>query len=385
MTALRGGTHSVHVPRTRTLYPLLLILLAGCRPDLGVPDEEAARELVYDREGVPAFAGQALVIQSCGAGGFCHSDDVVQLSDRFGAPAGLGFDLTLASTTVEVELDRAARLRSHTARVIQNSGWVWEQVASGRMPPDGEAGERYRQATGIEYTRFDDAGAPIGPLPGLDTEEGRAILRNWLAMGDELPVVERTHPPLSTRDLQVGVVVPICERNCVDPTFESIYEQILIPSCARSRCHDSSEPAADLTLSGPIDGATGREARLAVMSTVLSSLTTGQAMDTQCRGRALLVAGDPLRSLLYQKVSLSSQDVCGSRMPLAGNPLSDQRLCAIREWIACGACGPGDASCDACIATARETCGVAAPFDPMTGFAQCEQVTPCANHPDRLP
>jgi hypothetical protein len=358
----------------------LLVLSTGCRPDLGQADPDAAREVVYDRDGVPAYAGQALVIQSCGAGGFCHSEGI-EPSERFGAPAGLDFDLRLASVTAESEDEASFRLLAHRALVIQHAGAIGAQVAGGEMPPSGAVGDLYRASTAIEYTRFDDSGADIGPLPGLDTEEGREILRNWLAMGDALPVVERTLPRLGGEEPVTGDVVSACERNCVDPTFESIYEQIFLPTCGLSRCHDSTDPSADLDLAGAIDAAVSREDRVGVMSSVLEGMVGAEARGSQCRGRnILLVRGDATRSLLYAKVAAtSSEDVCGSRMPLAGNPLSEQRLCAIREWIACGACGPNDSSCDACVASARTTCGVAAPFDPATGQAVCANVPRCAN------
>lgn len=389
LTRLGSRTQSLAVSnaRTHTLASVLLMLMAGCRPGLGEADADAAHEVVYDRDGVPAYAGQALVIQSCGAGGFCHSDGI-EPAERFGAPAGLGFDLRIASLTVELEQESVLRLRNHVNQVIAHAPSIWEQVSALRMPPRGEAGRMYREATGITFERFDEAGRSIGPLPELDTEEGREILRNWLAMGELLPIVERTQPRLSTTDPleRAGDVVPLCERDCVDPSFESIFRQILVPSCARSRCHHGGdEPASQLSLFADVfEEGLSRQDEIDRMNAIITAMTNTPAEGSQCRAaRAiLLVPGEPLRSLLYMKVAAAtSQDVCGSKMPLAGNPLSDQRLCALREWIACGACGVGDAACDACIAAARETCGVAAPFDPASGVAECVEVTPCMNRP----
>lgn len=383
MTRIGDGTHSsaVRPIASRKVLLLLWTLTVGCRPDLGEADLDAAREVVYDREGVPAYAGQALIIESCGAGGFCHAEGI-EPAQRFGAPAGLDFDLRVASTTAEVEETESSRLLAHRARVIQHAGLIWEEVTAGRMPPGGLAGQQYRASTGVEYTRFDAAGAPLGPLPGLDTPEGREILRNWLATGERLPVVERTLPPSGGEPAIAGDVVPLCERSCVEPTFESIYHQILVPSCGRSRCHDDSGPASDLDLTGALRGGESRAELLALMDGVLRGMLGAEAVGSQCRGRSLLlVPGEPERSLLYLKVAAaSSRDVCGSKMPLAGSPLSEQRLCAMREWIACGACGPQDRSCDACVAVARETCGVGV-FDPETRVAACAEVTACANRP----
>src|SRR5690606_27250255 len=70
----------------------------------------------------------------------------------------------------------------------------------------------------------------------------------------------------------------------------------------------------------------------------------------QCRAMGqdtMLAPSDPMTSLFYLKVAPSHGDppmeVCGGRMPAAGTPLVEQEICAIRSWIACGACAePND-------------------------------------------
>jgi hypothetical protein len=384
----RDVLHPLSHRRSLTLGSLALassllgLSAAGCRANLGQADEDAAHEVVYDSAGTPAYAGQALVIQSCGSGGFCHSPGIAP-EERFGAPAGLDFDLRIAATTVELEEEASQRLLEQHASVVAHAPEMWEQVSGLHMPPGGEAGAMYRASVSVQFERYDDEGVSLGPLPGLDTEEGREILRNWLAMGAELPVVERTQPRLRGAAPVVGDVVPSCEVTCVEPSFESIYAQILVPSCGASRCHDNIDSAEDLDLVGAPPSDASRADFLAFLTTLLDGFSGARAQGSVCRteGWQLLVPGDPESSLLYAKVSAeSSADVCGSKMPLAGNPLSEQRLCALREWIACGACGPEDRSCDACIATARATCGVGE-FDPERGVAECLEVTPCANRP----
>lgn len=412
--------------RSTTAGLLCVLVLTGCSRSVGPVDEQAALEVVYDSSGVPAFAGQALAIQSCGAGGFCHSADI-EAEDRFGAPHGLNLDVRLASTTVEVEQEALDRLVRDQDFILQNRVLLWEQVSSLRMPPAGAVGERYRDAVGdLGYDRFDDSGEAIGPLPGLDTEEGREIFRNWLAAA--VPVVERTQRRVDRQPTEGWPPVPLCERGCVDPTWESIYVQIVRPSCALSSCHDEAEPASDRSFHvdlGDLGDLTMDELG-ALVEPLRESLVGDVANESECRlgGHELIVPGDPEISLLYRKVApartFSTEtectaatveedcgglplpectypessgwscpagtctytcEVCGAVMPASGNPLTEQRLCAIREWIACGACGPGDASCDACIETARGMCGVGAPFDLATGTAECAIQQPCPNRP----
>src|SRR5690606_9257287 len=96
-----------------------------------------------DAKGVPAYAGQALVIQSCGAGGFCHAGEIEDPAYHYGAPAGLTFDLTLEATTTEVTHEEAARLTADHNRVKDMARAIWGQVVSGAMPPGGAAGADY--------------------------------------------------------------------------------------------------------------------------------------------------------------------------------------------------------------------------------------------------
>jgi hypothetical protein len=343
----------------------------GCTSSVGECDQPRALELAYDQDGVPAFAGQAIMIRDCGGGGFCHASGIAA-EDRFGAPHGLDFDLRPASTgsafsTTEAENAAVARLEADRLRTLQLRDEVWAQVEAGLMPPSGDAGEEYRSSVTASFEVVtDESGTELAPLPGLDTEDGRDILRNWLACG--APVVERTQER-ADREPTENFVVPVCQRDCVDMTWPAIHEQVMQPSCATGRCHDDSEPAAQLDLSG---GALAAHARL---------------LDAPARGALcaaettpMLSAGDADASLLWLKVGLeSAEQVCGSRMPLSGSALSDQRLCAIREWIACGACPEGRGAegntCAECIAETErlERCNLAVEGDEVV----CAEQAPC--------
>lgn len=162
-------------------------LCHGCLPDLGECDPAAAHRVTYtdDGTGRPAYEGQALINTSCGGGSFCHAE---RASDRFGAPAGLDFDLSLASSPEEVE-----RLRRDRNAASELRREILHQVRKGWMPPPGEGEEVV--ATLPKYR----------DLPAIDSEQGQEILRNWLACG--LPVVERTEDDRAEGVEPVGDVV----------------------------------------------------------------------------------------------------------------------------------------------------------------------------------
>lgn len=177
----------------------LLLSLADCTSDLGACDEAEARRIVFtdDEAGSPAYAGQALIHQSCGEGAFCHSPDI-PAADRYGAPAGLDFDLSLATDAPSVE-----RLRRGQLELYRHRELAMRTVERGTMPPSG---------VGREVV---DAATRYRNLPAIDTPEGRAILRNWLACG--APVVERTAEDRPADVAPVGTVVPPAPRgDCVD-------------------------------------------------------------------------------------------------------------------------------------------------------------------------
>jgi hypothetical protein len=331
----------------------LLGLVSGCYP-LGEGDPEAAQEIVYSPDGQPAFAGQALVIQGCGGGAYCHANTVEEERDRYGAPSGLSFDLQLASFTSEVQADETNRLLRNHVRMFEMRVSVWAEVASDRMPPSGQAAIDYAADTSyIAWDRFEENGIDHEPLPGLDDPEGREILRNWLASG--LPIVERTEARRDRQPNATGFTVASCERDCVDPTWRSIYDEVIRPTCTSARCHDADDAEADLDLiTGSRDEVLGRMVNVFA----LGSRCAPSIIQAHFGQRYLIAPGNAEESLFYTKLAVESgSDVCGSRMPLGGAQLSPQRLCAIREWIECGACADEstDPACLACIVQARRS------------------------------
>jgi hypothetical protein len=361
----------------RTALVALLLLTAGCN-DPGPCDTEAALELVYDESGVPAFAGQALVIEGCGSGRFCHAPGVVG-EDRYGAPFGMDFDLAVASTSSELGLAASERLRQSQLTVLRHRALIWQQVERGAMPPSG-VGARVVGMSEAHHDRIGEDRRTFHPLPGLDTIEGREIVRNWLAC--RVPVVERTRPRVDGELNDTGFTAAVCERGCVDATWPSIYRGVVEPRCVS--CHEPSSPDAglDLMASEPTDAAS--------VAQVLERMVGHAAVGDDCVTEAvpLLVPGDTFASLFYGK--LTDEPACGGRMPLAGAPIGRQQLCAIEQWIRCGACADAtDTGCntdiEACLRSARLRCEILLddadrPVTDADGNAQCAAREPCATH-----
>ena len=164
----------------RFMYSLAVVaacavVLAACGDGLGECQELAAAELVFGRHASVATKGQALTHDSCGAGAFCHSVNATG-AERFGAPAGMNFDMMPAPTGW---LDLFG-LRSK----------AWDLVKNDHMPP-GEIGhDKVGDGAWIfDFGRRD--GFP--QLPPLSTKAGKAAFRNWLACG--APVVKHARLP----------------------------------------------------------------------------------------------------------------------------------------------------------------------------------------------
>lgn len=388
--------------RRPCLEVVVLLALAGCTPDVGECDTAEAHRLVYNQEGVPSFAGQALMVQSCGNGAYCHSPDA-EGWERAGAPLELDFDVRLASSSPRTgrsgraEATELRRLESNRALTQALAGEIWAQVSGGTMPPwawdtEPHAGEMetaaaarrsaWADATQPTYEMVtNEAGTEFEPLPGLDTEEGREILRNWLAC--RAPAVERVDPRPPLEELAPFDPdyhsSPVCERNCVGITWPEIVDGILLPRCATSGCH--LQPAGDGAPAGSLD--LGLDPMAAdpyadLHARLLGAPPQGSSCDEGSPGGAaglpILAAGEPDRSLLLQKVERPSEDICGARMPASGGYLSDQRLCVLREWIFCGACvdHEADPDCAMCLEMRLAGCNLTA-----VGDATCRDVTPC--------
>lgn len=313
------------------------VMFMGCQArvgsDCGPAASALAHTIVHRRDGLPAYAGQALMITSCGGGAFCHSEGAAP-ADRYAAPYNLNFDPELADQVAD-PVHGAERLRRAQVRIFEMRDDIYQSVLSGSMPP-GVLGHGVQQP---RYDTFDAVGVPT-EIPGLDTAAGRETLRNWLACG--APMIERTGglgsatACSSDADCPLTGVCELSTRRCIavgdtvpylvvaiEPTWSSIYDVVIGPRCSQSSCHGGSDPQAGLDLSH----------RDAARTALLASRASATS---DCMGQgALLVAGSPDTSLFYRK--LTDPTVCGGLMPRGGGALATRYSMAIHDWIAAGA------------------------------------------------
>ena len=355
------------------LLPLLGLAPAGCTTIPDGCDEEAMRTVVYSMEGHPAFAGQALLHSSCGFGAFCHASGA-QGSLRHGTPAG--FDLDIEPASYDTSAGDVDRLRHAQETALQWRDAIWREVERGTMPP-GEAGERLLDNGLRPRYRLRSEGR-YEDLPELSTVQGREVLRNWLACG--APVIERTQERADGAPSSVGAVVaavcaqdedcpfsdasrcdvalgecapcegdadcahvggqPLCALGrCVapaEPTWPSIYEVIVTPTCALEFCHGDDEGNNEGMLD--LRDRAGSYARL---------FTASESEECGYLGLPIVTPGEPEQSLLYRKLFAledgeeEDSAICGYRMPYAAeSPLPSPWIETIAQWIRDGAQGP---------------------------------------------
>ncbi len=263
--------------------------LVGCGDDLGECDPVAAEELVYGRGGLIATKGQALVHNSCGNAAFCHSSGA-KGGARHGAPMGMSFDMLPRPSGWPI--------------VSDERGAIWSEVRDGTMPPRGVGG----QLQGDGEWMFDiDRTADSPKLPALATDEGKSILRNWLACG--APVVNATQAPTWA--------LPSADGGSATD-WQTIFTEVVGPSCSTAFCHNQAG-AGGLVM---LDACSARD----------------HLLDMGPCGRPRVVPGDG-SSLLLDKIE-HSMPSCGGRMP-PGAPLSGEASATIRAWVEAGALAEG--------------------------------------------
>jgi len=325
-------------PIVAALIPALTLALTACAPpDVGACDEARARTAAFvapsDADvtglaGQPLFEGQALLAASCGNGVYCHAARATG-GLRHGVPGGFDLDVGVAcdARAPSVACDSANGLRLQHGR---DNAWVFrteilEAVRDGSMPPDEVGAEVRRQAPG--FVRADGSA-----LPGLDTAEGREILRNWLAC--RAPVIERAEDVAAPRavgdycgDERVGDCVYGAPRDVrpPEPRWGSIYARVFVPLCVS--CHGP----------GSTDYRDESQLDLRTADIAYAQLVGAASTGAFCMGRGLthIVPGDADASSLLAK--LSGDVPCGERMPQGGPFLPDEVMAPIRAWITAGA------------------------------------------------
>lgn len=298
----------------------LLVFATGCFPEVGDCDPIAAQRPVYDQDGVPAYEGQALVLASCASNGVCHGEpDETRLDARFGVPAALTFDVQLASFDNQIRDGEVARQRRARFRILQVSGNVLDVVHRRQMPPPSDGPDSPAELFYAQAPAYSNADGE--PLPPANSDDGMEILRNWLACG--APVVERT---VARPDGVESVTAARLIRTPLEPTWTSIYTDLLSTRCNSAICHGGNPDAGFRVLNDDPGG---------TLDSLLSgAASTATGLDCAEDGSALLVPGDPDASLLYRKITGSP--TCGDTMPPGGS-ISDENRMAIQQWIEDGA------------------------------------------------
>lgn len=295
--------------------PLALATVA-CEPSEEVgrcTDSDQAELVVYDSAGFPAYAGQALMQQSCGNGSFCHSSGIAG-DNRVGVPHGLDFDMVGSRDEDAIDEDALERLARGREMSFEWRDEIFGSVRTGFMPP-GPAG--FSVVMDLGY-RFGDGTA----LPSIESAEGQEILRNWLACGP--PVVGSVIPFPEEVD-EVGDVVERGSAMVPEPNFTSIYEIVIAPHCANNSCHGP----------GPVSQIMESQLDLSDRDTAYMELVGVEAEGSLCAGMGtLVVAGSPETSLLIEKMTERTPS-CGAPMPLVLLPADIVE--PIRAWIMMGA------------------------------------------------
>jgi mono/diheme cytochrome c family protein len=114
-------------------------------------------------------------------------------------------------------------------------------------------------------------------------------------------------------------------RDATELTFDNIFEMVFTRSCASSSCHSEQSHRADLDLSTP--------------DRAYEALVGVEPFNISARGNGMLRvdAGVPDNSFLLRKLIAPGPGE-GNRMPATSpDPLSDDTIQAIREWVAFGA------------------------------------------------
>lgn len=311
----------------------------GCTSDLGPCDIPTARAVVYtaDEEGLPAYAGQALILTACGGGAFCHTAGI-EPEMRFGAPEGMDFDVEplVAPDATELERLRVAQLDTfHYRRRI------WDQVESGLMPPGDVGAEVVAQARGY-------AG-----LPSLADPEGREILRNWLSCG--VPVVERSFDP--TGPVTIGAAIapmscadcPVCVDGltlCAGACVETTSDGANCGTCGHA-CAAGTVCSGGACIAGECPGAT-----------------------TNCAGSCVDLAANAAHcgscgvACATGQTCVAGSCGCPSGGTLCGGACTDVQT----DPANCGGCGVACGGCESCVAGACTSTGASLSRDVQPIF-----------------
>ncbi len=318
------------------------MVASGCiPPELGECDETVARVVVYtdDAQGLPAYAGQALINQSCGAGAFCHSEGAV---DRHGAPLGMDFDLALATDEAQTE-----RLRRDQATAHRLGRWILLEVQQETMPPG---------AIGAEVAA---SGPAYRNLPALFSPEGKETLRNWLACGS--PVVERVSADRPTGVQPVGAIVPALPATPPGGCTGGLVD------CGGACVNTTTDPAHCGGCDTACDAAS--------FCSNSSCTTDCPTSTTECNRSCVDTGTDPMNCGGCGAVCASGETCSGGACACSAGLVDCGSGCVDTQSSAddCGGCGMACASGEVCEAGTCVACGDSISFsrDVMPLFGGC--------------
>jgi hypothetical protein len=325
---------------------LLLRALAGCADEITLPpcDMDAAREVVFldapsdvtADDGIPMYAGQALLHVGCGGNAYCHSAEANDIA-RVSVPGGYDFVTGVpCGTSAEAPgvacdpSDPALRGFSRRLERVRKEGKsLIRTLQNGTMPPGAVGRTVTSEARVGRVVRVSDPDFDLGagtPLPSIDSEEGLAIFANWIACG--APAVQTAlSPDASHSPGDPCATAPDDPGDCVTrvaaapvalaPTWDAIWSELLEPLCAES-CHGPRFPSA---------GDFGSKAHFFEWM-----------HEESCEERPIVAPGDPDGSALIHTL-LGDARACESVMPpgLLSGRLPDATIDAVRAWIEGGA------------------------------------------------
>jgi hypothetical protein len=125
--------------------------------------------------------------------------------------------------------------------------------------------------------------------------------------------------PLTLGFMALVLVLTPALVGCKEPPpLSTLEQQIFVRSCNFSSCHAANTAAAGLSLAAP----------------TFDKLVNVKS--SAARDKLRVVPFEPDQSYLMEKLT-SDKPTVGRRMPLASEPLPDEEIQLIREWIAGGA------------------------------------------------
>ena len=306
-------------------------LWSGCN-DLGDCTDPAQGRVPVKLQTQVMYAGQAIMQGACSAGS-CHTESTSR-ELRYGAPAGLDFDLLPAEATpdadggiAQVDPEALHRLRKHQRKVFDERHSIWEQVERGLMPPGGK-GQPFRDKALGDFIDVSGGGCPeVAKLAPITDKQTQETLRNWLACG--APIIEANVPNLMKPvGGTVGDQFPACES--LAPTFDNLYSSVL--SGCVTGCHEPGDNAG----AEVFDLSTPQIAYASLMGS-----GTGMVPSNCSRNDNFMVTpGKPDESYIVAKVG-GGGTLCKNLMPLGSDGLDAAGLSLLKGWIEAGAPGPG--------------------------------------------